>query len=543
MRVPHVVSILIAFLIFAPLRPSVGAYSTAWCGSCHQFVVVNDGVFAFNGSSFQDLTWELQAKSLKREGFMDFIQTVGVANAGNLTLFYFFPYDMLYMGAYNGTLPVVMRPVLNWYVGDVEDFLRYNGSIFFVASTGVSPHCASDEVYRLDLKTFSVTGGWDLSWDARDRIAPQNAGIIPYAWVNLGFDDGGRLWARVDLVNPNTTVYYLYNGTNFTLVNARPRLHIPEPKPPFRLAVQTGLAYKLPWLLPSYTPVRYIFVKDGKERDVTDELLSFAYRIKPLKALYGFWNNEKKEWVVSFDLYGLPVTYVINGSCREPFIIRGLPLEVYNGSYVLLRNETLSWRDHTIELPFRIDQNSPYSENDVELRIYLNKGHPVIAFPWETYKNGTSKRGFLAYEVTDNGFMTLNTSNNTTPGMDLIPPWFPLDGNGPNNVTGTLVVNDVNKTAYLLTDTGRIPLNLSVANAAKAVAVGNGTFLLLGRDDAYMVPPYDKPVDVLSLPVCGQQTPTQKTAVHTRKEKDVWEGVLLVIVLAAIGAFLIRRRG
>jgi hypothetical protein len=539
MRVHPVVSALIVFLLLAPLLPSVGAYSTAWCGSCHQFVVVNDGVFAFNGSSFQDLTWELQAKNLKREEFMDFIQTLGVANAGDLTLFYFFPYDMLYMGVYNGTLPVVMKPVLSWYVGGVWDFVKYNGSVFFVASTGVSPHSSSDEVYRLDLKTFRVTAGWDLSWDARDRIAPQNAGNSPYAWVKLGLDDGGRLWARVDMMDPNTTVYYLYNGTNFTPVNASPRLHIPGPKPSFRLAVQTGLTYNLPWLLPPYTPVRYVLVKDGRERDVTGELLSFAYGVKPFKALYGFWNSEKKEWVVSFDLYGLPVTYIVNGSCRKPLIIRDLPLEVYNGSYVLLRNGTLSWRNYTVKLPFEGEQSSPYSENDVELRIYMKNGHPIVFFSVETYENETS----LAYEVVDKGFMALNTTNDTTLGVDLVPPWFLLDSDGPNNVTGTLVVNDVNKTAYLITDTGRIPVNLSVANAARAVAVGNGTFLLLGRDDAYIVPPYDKPIDVLPLPVCGQQSPTQKTAAHTRKESDAWEGVLLVTALAAIGVFLIRRRG
>ncbi|WP_457751735.1 hypothetical protein [Thermococcus sp.] len=507
--------VLLSFVVFFLLIfsfPSAKAYTTAWCSSCHQFLVVNDGVFAYNGSVFEDLTWELRTSDLSEEEFLDFIQTLGVANAGNLTLIYSFPYDMLYMAVYNGTLPVVMKPVLNWYVGGVRDFVKYNGSIFFVASTGMSPHTASDEVYRLDLETFRITGGWDLSWDARDKIAPDNAGLTPYAWVSLGLDDRGRLWARVDMVDPNTTVYYLYNDSNFVMVNSTPVLRIPKPNPPFRIEVRTGVLYNLPWLLPVYTPTEYVLIKNGTEKDVTGELLAFAYHIKPFSSLYGFWDNGRKEWVVSFNLYGLPVTYAVNETCRKPLVLRGLPLGVYDGSYILLGNGTLSWRNHTVRTP-----KLKKWEDSVELEIYQRDGHPIIVFPWRVNKNGTSEKGFLAYEVTSDGFVVFNTTDERDLGMNMLPNPLVL-GDGWNNVTGTLVVNAVNKTAYLITDTGKIPVNFSVAMDNNGVAVGNGTFLIFKWDNVYIVPPYDKPVDVLSLPLCGQKTaPKQETSVNTLK--------------------------
>jgi len=405
--------------------PATAAYSTAWCGSCHQFVVVNKGVFAYNGSSFQDLTWNISLSRIRNpdpgEVFWDF----GAVNAGNLTLMYSLYEDGLYMGLYTGKLPIVLHPVLGWCVNYVEDFVEYNGSVFFVASTGDGPHSASDEVYRLDVKTFNITGDWDLSWDARDRIAPNNAGVSPYAWVSLGLDDGGRLWARVDMMEPNTTVYYLYNGTNFTPVNASPRLHIPKPEPPFRIEVKTGIGYLLYQVPSLYVPTKYILVRDGRKKDLTAELLSFADGIRPLNVLYGFWDSEKKEWVVSFGLYGLPITYAVNGSCRRPLHLRDLPLESYNGSYVLLGNGTLSWRNYTVRTPGWNESGSDDSDTDVELEVYMKDGHPIIAFPWESYKNGTTKKGFIAYEVTDEGFVVFNTTDEKELGMNLIPPRFP----------------------------------------------------------------------------------------------------------------------
>jgi len=523
------------------ITPSASAYSTAWCGSCHQFVIVNEGVFAYNGSGFEDLTWELRASDIKREDFMAFIQTVGVANAGNLTLLYFFPYDMLYMAVYNGTLPVVMKPVLNWYVGGVWDFVEYNGSVFFVASTGISPHSSSDEVYRLDLKTFRVTAGWDLSWDARNMIAPDKAGISPYAWVNLGLDDRGRLWARVDMMMPNTTVYYLYNGTNFTPVNASPRLHIPKPEPPFRIEIKTGIGYLLSQVPSLYVPTKYILVRDGRKKDLTAELLSFAEGIRPLNVLYGFWDSEKKEWVVSFGLYGLPVTYAVNGSCRRPLHLQNMPLESYKGSYVLLGNGTLSWRNYTVRTPGWNESGSDDSETDFELEVYMKDGHPIIAFPWEYYKNGTTEDGFIACEVTDRGFVVFNTTDEKELGRNLIPPWtVPVGKWGLkwNNVTGTLKVNDTSKTALLITDNGTVPVNFTVADTTKSVVVGNGTFLLIGWDGAYIVPPYDKPVDVLSLPLCMENT---TKAVQTSWEEYMWWALILVALLAAMGVFFRRR--
>ncbi|WP_054841402.1 hypothetical protein [Thermococcus peptonophilus] len=61
-------------------------------------LVENDGLFVYNGSEFQDLTWKLEAEGLKGEELLDFIGTLRVANAGNLTLVYAYPYDGLYMG-------------------------------------------------------------------------------------------------------------------------------------------------------------------------------------------------------------------------------------------------------------------------------------------------------------------------------------------------------------------------------------------------------------------------------------------------------------
>ena len=512
MRIRQMLVAFMTLFLLTSLLSFVGAYSTAWCGSCHQFVIVNGGVFAFNGSDFEDLTWNISLQGEPNADPYEVFGDFGVVNAGNFMLLYSLYEDSLSMGIYTGKLPIILKPVLGWYVDHVGDFLVYNGSIFFVGATGVDPHSASDEVYRLDPKTLRVIEYWDLSWDARDKIAPENAGLTPYAWVSLGLDDRGRLWARVDMVDPNTTVYYLYNDSNFVMVNSTPVLRIPKPNPPFRIEVRTGVPYKLPWLLPVYTPTEYVLVENGTEKDVTGELLAFAYHIKPFSSLYGFWDNGRKEWVVSFNLYGLPVTYAVNETCRKPLVLRDLPLGVYDGSYILLGNGTLSWRNHTVRTP-----KLKKWEDSVELEIYQRDGHPIIAFPWRINKNGTSEKGFLAYEVTNDGFVVFNTTDERDLGMNMIPNPLVL-GDGWNNVTGTLVVNAVNKTAYLITDTGKIPVNFSVAMDNNGVVVGNGTFLIFKWDNAYIVPPYDKPVDVLSLPLCMQKTaPNQEPAVNTSK--------------------------
>lgn len=87
--------------------PCVSAYSTAWCESCHQLLVENDGLFAYNGSEFQDLTWKLEAEELPYEDgdFLSIVDTLEVANAGNLTLIYSYPYDELYMGCTTEVFP------------------------------------------------------------------------------------------------------------------------------------------------------------------------------------------------------------------------------------------------------------------------------------------------------------------------------------------------------------------------------------------------------------------------------------------------------
>ncbi|NJD99743.1 hypothetical protein E3E26_08115 [Thermococcus sp. LS1] len=543
MRAHSIVSVLIAFLLLTTLLPPIKAYSTAWCESCHQFIVENDGVFAYNGSTFQDLTWELQAKGLTREEFLDFVQTISVANAGNITLLYFFPYDSLYMAIYNGDTPVVFKPVLGYCVNGIWDFVYYNGNIFFVASLG-TPHFAADSVIRLDPETLNVTEEWNLAWDARERIAPENATLIPYAWVRLGLDDHERLWARVDLIMPNTTLYYLYNGTNFTPVNASPKLHIPKPKASFRIEVRRGVTYSLPYLLPKYTPTRYFLVKNETERDVTGEVKALAYSVEPLRALYGFWDDERKEWVVSFGMYGLTVTYAVRGSCRAPLDVSGLPLAAYKGSYVILSNGTLSWKNHTVKTPIQSEywlDNPNYSRGYVSVRVYQKSGHQVIAFPWEVIGNGSIRRGFIAYEVTGDGFVIFNTTDERELGQNLVPLRVIPEGKGDskwNNVTGTLIISEENGTAFLITEDGRVSVNFTVARKTWSVIVGNGTFLMVGLKDAYVVPPYDKPVSVLRIPSCETQG----------KGGNNWSGVVtpLLAGILAIAVFatllLIRKR-
>ena len=513
MRIHSMLVMFIALSLLTPLLPSVTAYSTAWCGACHQLVVVNDGVFAFNGSNFKDLTWELQARGLREEEFLDFIQTIGVVNAGNLTLIYSFPYDMLYMAVYSGKFPVVMKSIIGWYVGGVRDFLLYNGSVFFVASTGGDPHDSSDAVYRLNPTTLNVTGHWGLAWDARNRVAPENAGITPYAWVHLGLDEHGRLWARVDMMMPNTTLYYLYDGKDFVPVNASPKLHLPEPsRGPFTIHLKRGITYYLPTSYWGYTPTRYFLVENGTTIDVTEGVKSLAYSTKPLNFLYGSWDWWRKRWVISFKMYGLPISYVVDGDCRSPLDVNGLPLTTYNGSYVLLRNGTLSWKNYTVKTPTRSEywaDSSASLEEVVSVEVYLKNSHPVIAFPWEVYGNKTIKKGFIAYEVTEEGFVVFNTTNETELGQNLVPPWFVPNGKGGskwNNIPGTLIVNEPEGTAYLITRNGKVSVNFTVAGRARRVVVGNGTFLMVGSNDAYIVPPYDRPVSVLSLDLCSPST-------------------------------------
>ena len=527
------------FLSFMQASSQVAAYSTAWCVGCHQFLVVNEGILAFNGSKLEDLTWGLQAKDLNERDFMDFIQTVAVANAGNLTLVYAFPYDMLYMAVYNGTRPIVLKPVLSWYVGYVKDLLFYNGSMFFVASTGGAPHDASDSVYRVDPSNLVVTGSWGLAWDARERINPENAGISPYSWVDIGVDDKGRLWARVRMVMPNATLYYLYNGSNFTPTDFNPVIHVPRPRAPFVIKVTSGILYDLPYLLPGYAPTRYLLVKNGTETDITDRVQELAYSVKPLEALYGFWDEARGEWVVSFGMYGLAVTYAVNGSCREPVHLRGLPLASYNDTYVLLSNGTLTWGNYSVKTPTRSEfwLNCLYcSGRRVSVGVYLKGNRPVIAFPWVVYGNGSIRKGFIAYEVTDKGFLVFNTTDERELGQNLVPPRTVPKGNGGsmwNNVTGTLIVDETNKSAFLITERGKVPVNFTVAKGVWSVIVGNGTFLLLD-DNVYIVPPYDRPLRVLSLPLCGEETAPESGGIE-------WMVLLVVLVGVLTGAFVLWR--
>ncbi|AMQ19202.1 hypothetical protein [Thermococcus peptonophilus] len=531
------------FVLIVLSSSYVSAYSTAWCESCHQLLVENDGLFVYNGSEFQDLTWKLEAEGLKGEELLDFIGTLRVANAGNLTLVYAYPYDGLYMGVYNGSAPIVLKPVLAWYVDYARDFLFYDGSIFLVASTGSSPHSASDSVFRLDPKTLNVTGEWDLAWAARDIIAPENAGNIPYAWVYLGLDNKNRLWARVDMILPNTTVYYLYHNGDLELKNETPvGFHIPEVKAPFNIAVEDGIRYELPSFLPEYTLTRYFLVTNGTKRDITKEVLKLAYSSRPLKSLYGFWSWEKNEWVVSFRLYNLPVVYRVSGKCREALYIDGLPIAEYKGSYVILGNGTLSWRNYTVETPRKTYYWLDYQEDENEhssvwVQVYRKNDHPLVAFLWEIRQNGTTTEGFTAYELTDEGFKIFNTTDERDLGKNLIPPrYIPVNGEYIlNNETGTLQIDHENNTALIINNSRRIPISYALADKTEAVVVGNNTFLLITWRDAYIVPPYYEPLSVLGLPLCSDLNTGMR-------ENAPRIAVLTVVAVILVGILLWRLR-
>jgi len=106
-----------------------------------------------------------------------------------------------------------------------------------------------------------------------------------------------------------------------------------------------------------------------------------------------------------------------------------------------------------------------------------------------------------------------------------------------NNVTGTLKVNDTSKTALLITDNGTVPVNFTVADTTRIVVVGNGTFLLIGWNGTYIVPPYDKPIDVLSLPLYGQKSPSkpeQNTSETASVTNSSNQNIFLYGALAAL---------
>ncbi|NJE60238.1 hypothetical protein [Thermococcus sp. 21S7] len=540
MKSRSVVSALTAFLLLASLFSPVKAYSTAWCEVCHQLLVENNGVFAFNGSKFVDLTRQIEPPPLPDLYFPEFVWNLGVATAGNVTVIYSLYHDSLDMGVYNGTFPVFLIPTISWYTGGAGDFLFYNGSIFFVASTSCcGPHYASDDVYRVGPRTME---SWDLIRYARKIVPQEKESLTPMAGIKLGLDENGRLWAGVYLWDSNVTLYYLYNGTNFTLVNASPRLHIPKPEPPFRIEVRRGITYYLHYPLRPYTPTRYILIRNGTSRDVTDEVRRLAYSVRPVEVFHGFWDGGRREWVVSFSMYDLPVTYAANGSCRRPINVEGLPLGVYNGSYVLLGNGTLGWRNQTVRTP---QQSYPWSKSIVDVEVYVRDGRPVVAFPWETEVNGTARKGFVLYEATENGFEVRNVTGTEEPGRELLV--YPISGGEEScraNATGTLCVDTETGTAFIRTENGTVPVNYSVASRTEVVIVGNGTFLLLGEGSTYIVPPYDSPIDVLSLPVCVEKNTTENQGETTGSPKTGQNAVLYGI--AALGAvvliILLKRR-
>jgi len=155
----------------------------------------------------------------------DGVTALGV---GDLIFVYSYHHDSLYGGVYTTGDRLVLRPILAPCVCGVFDFLLYNGSLFFVANDGSAPHYACDEVVRIEPETMEEKT-WVLSWDAREKINPDNAGNIPYATVHLGLDKNGNLWARVNLLFENLTVYYLYSNGNFSMVNSTPEeLHLPR---------------------------------------------------------------------------------------------------------------------------------------------------------------------------------------------------------------------------------------------------------------------------------------------------------------------------
>ena len=160
----------------------------------------------------------------------------------NVTLVYSYHHDSLYMGVYTTGDRLVLRPILGPCVCGVFDFLLYDESLFFVANDGSAPHYACDEVVRIDPKSMEKKR-WVLSWDARNRINPDNAGNIPYATVHLGLDERGNLWARVDLLFENLSVYYIYSNGNFSIVNSTPgELHLPKTRR-LNVTVKNGSFY------------------------------------------------------------------------------------------------------------------------------------------------------------------------------------------------------------------------------------------------------------------------------------------------------------
>ncbi|WP_324736207.1 hypothetical protein VFC49_03620 [Thermococcus sp. SY098] len=489
--------ILLSMLLLSP----VSAHSTAWCEDCHQVLVANEGLFAYNGSDFIDLTWHLEAGIRDPSDIREFISNLGVTTVGDVVLVYSNYHDSIYMGIYNGSIQIRMKPVVGWYSWKPRDFVFYSGSVFFVAETGSGPHYASDSVFQLNPRTLKVEKTWSLAWNARNTIAPENAGNTPYAWVHLGLDDNGKLWAKVDMIFPNTTVYYLYDGTNFVMTNETLKLHPYEPpNGPFKIEIQRGLMYYLPKFPPVYGPTRYILIENDRRKDVTDEIKKLAESVEPLYSLIGFWNEDEKEWVVVYDLYGLPLAYEVKGNCTVPLEIDYLPLASYLGYYVVLGNGTLSWKNYTVKTPMRMyfghNTDYPWRKGYVSLELYQKNGHPVIVFPWEIWQNQTwkGKKGYLAYEITERGFVIINTTDKKELGKNLIPSSV-LMGKW-NNVTGTLIVNIPNKTAFLITDKEKIPVNFTVAKKTESVVVGNSTFLFITYYEAFILPPWMKPVSV-----------------------------------------------
>jgi len=384
---------------------------------------------------------------------------------------------------------------------------------------------------------------WDLIRYARKVVPQEEESLTPMAGIKLGLDENGRLWAGVYLWDSNVTLYYLYNGTNFTLVNASPRLHIPKPEPPFKIEVRRGITYHQSYPLRTYTPTRYILIRNGTSRDVTDEVQRLAYSLRPVEVFHGFWDDGRREWVVSFSIYDLPVTYAANGSCRRPINVEGLPLGVYNGSYVLLGNGTLGWRNQTVRTPLRTYYWS--NSTTVNVEVYVRDGRPVVAFPWETDINGTARKGFVLYEVTKKGFEVRNVTGTEEPGRELLI--YPVSGGEDSckaSAIGTLCLDTETRTAFIRTENGTVPVNYSVASRTEVVIAGNGTFLLVGKGRAYIVPPYDKPVDVLSLPVCMEKNTTKERGETPEGTKTGSSRVLYGI--AALGAvvliILLKRR-
>lgn len=540
---------IMALLFFTVLLPPINASSTAWCESCSQVVIANEGIFAYNGSDFIDLTWHLKTGITDPSDLREFISNVEVVTLGNLVLVYSNYHDSIYMGIYNGSVPIKMSPVVEWYSWGPKDIIVYNGSIFFVAESGGGPHYASDVVFQLDPQTLKVEKKWDLAWDAREAIAPDNAGNTPYAWVNLGLDKKGMLWAKVDMIFPNTTLYYLYNGTDFIMTNKTPKIHpYTAPYGTFKIEINRGLMYHLPTFYSLYVPTRYILVENKRRKDVTDEIKRLARSVEPLYPIMGFWDESRGEWIVTYLLYGLPLAYRVNKTCATPLDIDYLPLASYLGDYVVLGNGTLRWKYYTVKIP-TIRQSGdtyyPWQEGYVSLELYQKNGHPVIALPWEVRQNESrrSKKGYLAYEVTEKGFLILNTTDERKLGKNLIPPRVSM-GKW-NNIPGVLIVSIPNKTAFLITENGKIPVNFTIAKRTSHVVVGNDTFLFMTYHEAYVLPPWMEPTNVNKI-----LEQSRKLNWECPKEKeDEWikkvtpfAGVIIIAVFITLLIFLEKRK-